>query len=94
VHGKAQRDERLPLPSDVGEAIADYLRRDRSATSSRAVFLRMLAPRQQLTPTAVTMIVYAACDRADWYLSASPELLGQAGQRLETAFEYQPGEAQ
>lgn len=64
VHGKAQRDERLPLPSDVGEAIADHLRRDRPATSSRAVFLRMLAPRQQLTPPAVTMIVYAACDRA------------------------------
>jgi integrase/recombinase XerD len=26
VHGKGRRDERLPLPSDVGEAIADYLR--------------------------------------------------------------------
>jgi hypothetical protein len=28
------------------------------------VFLRMISPRQQLTPTAVTAIVYAACDRA------------------------------
>lgn len=64
VHGKNQRDERLPLPADVGDAIVDYLRKDRSATASRAVFLRMLAPRQQLTPTAVTSIVYAACDRA------------------------------
>jgi site-specific recombinase XerD len=64
VHGKGQRDERLPLPGDVGAAVAEYLHRDRPATSSRAVFLRMLAPRQQLTPTGVTMVVYAACDRA------------------------------
>lgn len=64
VRGKAQRDERLPLPGDVGDAVAEYLRRDRPATASRAVFLRMLAPHQQLTPSAVTMIVYAACDRA------------------------------
>ena len=64
VHGKGQRDERLPLPGDVGDAVAEYLRRDRPATACRAVFLRMLAPRQQLTPSAVSMIVYAACDRA------------------------------
>ena len=63
VHGKGQRDERLPLPSDVGKAIVEYLR-DRSGVACRAVFLRMLAPRQQLTPSAVSMIVYAACDRA------------------------------
>jgi integrase/recombinase XerD len=63
VHGKGQRDERLPLPSDVGAAIAEYLR-GRPPTASRAVFLRMLAPRLQLTPTAVTTIVYRACDRA------------------------------
>ena len=63
VHGKGQRDERLPLPSDVGAAVAEYLR-DRPSTASRAVFLRMLAPRQQLTPTGVTAVVYAACDRA------------------------------
>ena len=63
VHGKGHRDERLPLPSDVGAAVAEYLR-DRPPTASRAVFLRMLAPRQELTPSAVTMVVYAACDRA------------------------------
>ncbi|MGB8380596.1 MAG: tyrosine-type recombinase/integrase [Dermatophilaceae bacterium] len=64
VHGKGQRDERLPLPGDVGDAVAEYLRRDRPETACRAVLLRMLAPRQQLTPSAVSMIVYAACDRA------------------------------
>ena len=31
VHGKGRRDERLPLPADVGEAIAAWLRRGRRA---------------------------------------------------------------
>ena len=37
--------EHLPLPSDVGEAIATYLRDDRGTSTSRRVFLRMWAPR-------------------------------------------------
>ena len=64
VHGKGQRDDRLPLPGDVGDAVAEYLRRDRRQTECRAVFLRMLAPHQQLAPSAVCMIVYSACERA------------------------------
>jgi site-specific recombinase XerD len=64
VHGKDRRDERLPLPHDVGEAVADYLRRGRPQTKSRSVFVRLLAPRQGLTPTCVTSVVYRACDRA------------------------------
>ena len=31
VHGKGRRIDRLPLPADVGEAIAAYLRRGRPA---------------------------------------------------------------
>jgi site-specific recombinase XerC len=45
VHGKARRDEALPLPADVGEAIADYLRSGRPEADSRNVFLRCYAPR-------------------------------------------------
>ena len=29
VHGKGNRTDRLPLPVDVGQAIADYCRRGR-----------------------------------------------------------------
>ena len=50
VHGKDRRDERLPLPHDVGEAVAEYLRRGRPQTKSRSVFVRLFAPRQGLTP--------------------------------------------
>lgn len=44
VRGKGGRYAQLPLPTDVGEAIADYLRNGRPNASSRCVFLRMRAP--------------------------------------------------
>jgi integrase/recombinase XerD len=40
VRGKAGRFSQLPLPRDVGAAIADYLRHGRPTASSRCVFLR------------------------------------------------------
>jgi integrase/recombinase XerD len=44
VRGKAGRYSQLPLPVEVGEAIADYLQHGRPPTSSRCVFLRTRAP--------------------------------------------------
>ena len=44
VRGKGARCNRLPLPADVGKAIAAYLRRGRPASASRSVFLRSQAP--------------------------------------------------
>lgn len=44
VRGKAGRYSQLPLPADVGAAIADYLRHGRPSASSRCVFLRAKAP--------------------------------------------------
>ena len=44
VRGKAGRYSQLPLPADVGEAIADYLRHGRPSANSRCVFLRAKAP--------------------------------------------------
>jgi integrase/recombinase XerD len=64
IHGKGRRDERLPLPADVGEAVVGYLRRGRPQTDCRAVFVRMTAPLVGLTRGSVTYVVYAACDRA------------------------------
>ncbi|MDN5872518.1 MAG: site-specific integrase, partial [Nitrococcus sp.] len=63
VHGKARRDELVPLPADVGEAIAAYLHDGRPPAASRAVFLRCYAPRRALSVPAISGIVYAACDR-------------------------------
>jgi integrase/recombinase XerD len=44
VRGKGRRRSELPLPADVGDAIADYLRGGRPQASSRLVFLRGPAP--------------------------------------------------
>ena len=38
VRGKGNRHDRVPLPPDVGEALADYIRLDR-VTTSRALFV-------------------------------------------------------
>jgi integrase len=64
VRGKGRRLERLPLPVDVGEALAGYLRRGRPRTSCRALFVRARAPLWGLTPVAVNGIVGRACGRA------------------------------
>lgn len=44
VRGKGQFRDRLPLPQDVGEALAIYLRKDRPMCPNRRVFIRMRAP--------------------------------------------------
>ena len=65
VRGKGNRAERLPLPAEVGAAVADYLRRGRPATAAgRAVFIRLKAPHQQLTGGGITQVVFAAGQRA------------------------------
>jgi integrase/recombinase XerD len=63
VHGKGGRDDRLPLPYDVGAALAAYLR-SRPRVKTRAVFLRANAPVGAITPRGVSWAVYRACDRS------------------------------
>jgi integrase/recombinase XerD len=65
VHGKGSRIDRLPLPADVGEAIAGYLRRGRPRTATvREVFVRVMPPQVGLTRSGVTNIVAGAAKRA------------------------------
>jgi len=44
VRGKGGRRNELPLPAEVGKAVAAYLRRGRPDSSCRRVFLRAKAP--------------------------------------------------
>ena len=62
--GKGNRHDRLPLPVDVGEALADYCFRARPRHSCRALFLHLRAPHTALSSDAVTQIVGQACGRA------------------------------
>ena len=64
VHGKGGRLDRLPLPADVGEAIAGYLARGRPRCPRREVFLRAAAPLEGLSRFGISSVVRSACTRA------------------------------
>ena len=64
MHGKGGRADRLPLPTDVGAAIASYLRRGRPASDRRELFLRARAPFEPIAPGTVSSTVRRACRRA------------------------------
>lgn len=65
VRGPALRCDPLPLPADVGAALAEYLREGRPPCSARNVFICARAPRQPLRgPSAVSCIVRRALQRA------------------------------
>jgi integrase len=63
IHGKGRTVDRLPLLSDVGEALARYLQ-DRGVSASRRVFLRTIAPHVGLAgPAAIGHVVRVALAR-------------------------------
>ncbi len=66
VPGKADRRERLPLPVDVGQALAAYLSRGRprDLQACRAVFLRTRAPSGPLASSSIGAVVARAARRA------------------------------
>jgi len=63
VRGKGNRQERLPLPADVGEAVVAYLRH-RPRVECRALFLKVRAPIGGVTREVVGKLVGASCRRA------------------------------
>jgi site-specific recombinase XerD len=70
VRGKGGRRDRLPLPGEVGEALAGYLRTRSAAPSCRAVFLTIRGPRRAMSRQGVADRVRRGCAVAG---------LGQAG---------------
>jgi len=64
IRGKADRHERLPLPADIGEALAGYPRRGRPRRPGRCLFLQARAPYAPLTSHAIRAIVARAAVRA------------------------------
>jgi integrase/recombinase XerD len=64
VRGKGARHDRLPLPVEVGEAIASYLRQGRPRSDRREVFLRARAPFEPIATGTVGSTVRRACRRA------------------------------
>ncbi len=64
VSGKGRRQESLPLPQEVGNAILRYLKEGRPPLEAPEVFTTVLAPVHALTRAAVTHIVRSALRRA------------------------------
>jgi len=65
VRGKGGYHDRLPLPADVGEALAIYLRQHRPRCATRRVFIRSRAPHCGFVDSSpITMIVYRALKKA------------------------------
>lgn len=65
VRGKGSVRSRLPLPCDVGDALAMYLRRDRPRCATRRAFVRVRAPHRGFGhPSSVSTLVRVALTRA------------------------------
>jgi integrase/recombinase XerD len=65
VRAKGGKRTELPLPTEVGKAMAEYLRYGRPASESRRVFLRGKAPiRGLLGQSAISSLVRNALKRA------------------------------
>ncbi len=65
IRGKCDQITCLPIPSEIGRSIADYLKQDRSYCNDRSLFLRTLAPIRGLgAQVTIGTIVSAAITRA------------------------------
>ena len=64
VIGKAGRSAVMPLPVDVGAALAEYLRAERPAADDRHVFLRVLAPHRAMSAAGISQVITGLGDRA------------------------------
>lgn len=64
VRGKGHRQDRLPLPAEVGEALVAYLSAGRCPVGARHVFLTCRAPRGPIRAELVGDVVERACHRA------------------------------
>jgi site-specific recombinase XerD len=65
IRGKGARHDQLPIPQEVGEALAIYLRQGRPPCDTRRVFVRARAPRRGFSSSvAIANIVRRALRRA------------------------------
>jgi site-specific recombinase XerD len=61
VRGKAGHRDQMPLPAEVGEAVAAYLLQARPRAGSRAAFLTLRPPPRPMGHTTVGQVVWRQC---------------------------------
>jgi len=64
LRGKASREDAMPMPVDVGEALSIYLSTARPVTTLRPVFVTCKAPLRGIRADLVSDVTRRACDRA------------------------------
>jgi site-specific recombinase XerC len=64
VHGKGGRVDRMPLPADVGSALADWLRNGRRSAAFREVFTRVLGPNAPMKRGSIVTVPRRVSARA------------------------------
>jgi site-specific recombinase XerD len=65
IHGKGGHRDKLPLPKDVGQPLANYLKQLRPSCECRRVFIRSAAPHEGFSDSAaVDIVVQRALRRA------------------------------
>ncbi len=64
ISGKTRREERLPLPQEVGDALLAYIKHARPQAATERLFLTDIAPIVPLSRVAVKCVVRRALDRA------------------------------
>jgi integrase/recombinase XerD len=78
VRGKGGRVDRMPLPADVGAALADWLRHGRRPSAFREVFLRTIGPDAPMARQSVVMVPRCASRRAGIPVVAAHQLRHRA----------------
>ncbi len=64
IRGRGSRIDRLPLPGDIGQALADYLRHGRPRGFGRTVFVTVRAPVTAVSRATINTVLARACKRA------------------------------
>lgn len=64
IHGKGGREDVLPLPVDVGEALTSYLQRRPTTTDCRRLFVLATNPPRPMSRHTVSAVLREACKRA------------------------------
>lgn len=64
VRGKGRREDRLPLPADVGEAVVEHLHHRRARAGCRHVFVTVKAPHGPIRAELLNDVTKQACRRA------------------------------
>lgn len=64
IIGKGDDHQLMPLPAEVGEALATYLRDDRRCSAERHIFLSAIAPYRPIDRNGVSCVVMRLARRA------------------------------